>query len=47
MKDSKVLTYFFHYFNFIFADSVAAVIVEVLSSLEVLTLDTRPASRVL
>lgn len=40
-----VLTQFFNHFNFISADSVAAVVVKVLAPLKVLTLNAVPESR--
>lgn len=44
VKD-EILTQFIHYFNFIFADGTASVVFDVLSSLEVLTLNTLPANK--
>lgn len=41
-KKSELLTDLIHHFNFIFANPAAAVIINVLSSLEVLTFDTMP-----
>lgn len=41
-KKSELLTDFIHHFNFIFANPAAAVIFNILSSLEVLTFNTVP-----
>lgn len=44
VKKSELLTDLIHYFNFIFADPTAAVILNILPSLEVLTFNTVPVS---
>lgn len=41
-KKSELLTDFIHHFNFIFANPAAAVVFNVLPSLEVLTFNTVP-----
>lgn len=45
-KKSELLTDLIHHFNFIFANPAAAVIINVLSSLEVLTFDTMPVQEI-
>lgn len=43
---SAVLTQLIHYYDFVSAHSTAAVVIDVLPPLEVLTFDTLPASTV-